>query len=160
MTITPVPGDPRAAYAKGLRALAGILEASPGIPLPYHGTDAEIAINAFLHSQDPRAEMAATVRAFSGVTWAKETRDGQGPDDSYFDMTGSLHGIRLRLTAFRDAVCERVVTGTREVTEKVKDPEALAAVPEVEITKTVDEVEWRCSPVLAPAVRPEGGEAA
>jgi hypothetical protein len=154
------PSNHRADYVKGLRALADILEASPEVPLPYTGSVSEIAINAFLHSKDPRAAIVATVRAFTGVAWDKETRDGKGSDDSYFDMLGSLHGLRLRLTSYRDAVCERVVTGTREVTETVKDPAKLAEVPEIEVTKTVEEVEWRCAPILKPVTVPEGPEAA
>ncbi len=56
----------------------------------------------------------------------------------------------MNLSAFRDDVCERIVTGTHQVTETGKDPEALAAVPEIEVTKTVEDVEWRCGSILAP----------
>jgi hypothetical protein len=46
-------------------------------------------------------------------------------------------------------VCERVVTGTRLETKEVPDPEALKAVPLVTVTETVEDVEWRCMPLLA-----------
>jgi heme-binding NEAT domain protein len=57
----------------------------------------------------------------------------------------------------REEICERIVTGTREVTVEVPDPEQLAAVPTVSVTKTVEDVEWICRPLLddattAPAV--------
>jgi hypothetical protein len=53
----------------------------------------------------------------------------------------------------RNEVCEKVVTGTREVTKEVPDPEALAAVPKVTVTETVEDVEWRCHPILDAAVQ-------
>jgi hypothetical protein len=43
------------------------------------------------------------------------------------------------------------VTGTREVTEQVPDPEALAAVPTTTVTRTEDVTEWVCRPLLADA---------
>jgi hypothetical protein len=64
-------------------------------------------------------------------------------------------GIALVAQASRDQVCERVVIDSRQVTEEVPDPEALAAatasVPLVKRTTTVEEVEWICSPLLAVA---------
>jgi hypothetical protein len=45
------------------------------------------------------------------------------------------------------------VVGTREVTEEVPDPEALAAVPKVTVTRTVEDVRWECRPLLAEAQR-------
>jgi hypothetical protein len=134
----------RASYIDGLRAFADILEDRPEVPLPYDGNDSEMAINHFLCAADPRAELAAAARAFP-CSWRKEARD------EYFDLHGELHGLKLRLTAFRDAVCERVVTGTREVTEEVSDPEALAAVPKVAVTKVIEDVSWICAPLMAPA---------
>ncbi len=60
----------------------------------------------------------------------------------------------------REEVCERVVTGTREVTESVPDPEAMKEVPIVEVTKTVEDVEWRCRPLLAAEREPAEASAA
>lgn len=147
----------RAGYIDGLRCLADILEDDDAVPLPYHGDGTAITISAFLNAPDPRAALAAAARAFRGMTWRKDVRESEYGD--YFDLEGELHGLKLVLTAYRDAVCERVVTGTREVTEMVKDPEALAAVPEVEVTRTVETVEWVCGSVLAPAAQ-EGPAAA
>lgn len=143
----------RAAYVKGLRALAGILEGNEAVPLPYHGAGTEIAINGFLGSDDPRSDLAAAIRAFPGVAWAKGVR-GDEQYGYYLDLTGQLHGLSLRLTAYRDDVCERVVTGTeeREVEEVVQPAEVR------KVTKTVDVVEWRCHPIMAG--RPEGPVAA
>jgi hypothetical protein len=137
----------RAGYIKGLRALADALEDNPAIPLPYQGTDADITI-MFLTGDDRRRGMADAARAIP-CDWAK-TPWGDGGSTAYLDLMGQLHGLRLALTAYRNDVCERVVTGTREVTKTVKDPEALAAVPEVEVTETVENVEWICGSLLAP----------
>jgi hypothetical protein len=164
--VTPItPGEAerqkRAAYIDGLRALADILESNPEVPLPWTGASeySEIAISDFLHVENPREALAAAARAFRGVKWDKGVRE-DATYGNYFDLTGRLHGLYVRLTANRDAVCERVVTGTREVTETVKDPEALAAVPEIEVTRVVEDVQWACGSVLAPAVTPESPAAA
>jgi hypothetical protein len=61
-----------------------------------------------------------------------------------------VHGLKVKVTTYRDAVCERVVTGTREVTREVRDPDALAAVPTTTVTETVEDVEWVCAPLTAP----------
>jgi hypothetical protein len=42
------------------------------------------------------------------------------------------------------------VTGTYEVTEEVPDPDA--DVPMVTVTRTVENVEWDCHPVLAAGI--------
>ena len=96
----------------------------------------------FLSGDDNKAGMAAAARALRGP-WVK-TGDG-----TYFDLSGRVAGLSVRLCAYRDQVCTKVVTGTREVTKMVKDPAALASVPEIEVTETVEDVEWQCSPLLA-----------
>ncbi|MEV4161437.1 hypothetical protein [Nonomuraea dietziae] len=134
----------RAEYVKGLRALADILEAHPEVPLPYDGSSPDygrITFSDFLHSKDPRADMAATRRAL-GVPVAKSARE------DYFDLHGNLHGLYFTLTAFRSDVCERVVVDRQEIDVEVPDPEALALVPKVKRTEVVEQVEWRCSPLL------------
>ncbi len=148
----PEQSDPRAEYVKGLRALADILEAHPEVPLPYQGSSPQYARLTFhfLNADDPRGEMAAARRAL-GVPLDKDARD-----DAYFDLKGSLHGLHFTMTAFRAAVCERVVTGTREVEIDEPDPQALAAVPKVKRTVTVEDVEWQCHPILADAERSGG----
>ena len=140
----------RAAHIKGLRALADKLEAHPEVPLPFDGRLNAVAFH-FLAGDDPAAALAAAARALGG-RWKKTTRDyGEMGGGAYLDLTGTLHGLKIMLTAARDAVCERVVTGSREVTERVPDPALLAAVPVIEVTKTVDTVSWVCSPVMAAA---------
>lgn len=150
----------RAGYIKGLRELADALEGNDSLPLPYTGTGTEICFY-FLSGSDPRAELAAAVRVL-GCTWTKRVTDETSEYPSYLDLDGSLHGLRIKLTALRDAVCERVVTGTREVTDEVPDPEALAKVPVIKVPRIVEEVRWRCGPILAglDEADPELGDAA
>lgn len=137
------PTDTRSSYTAGLRALADLLDAHPQVPLPHYGTSGAPMAIFFLSGEDPKAALVAATRAFPGPKQ-------KGVWDTYYDVQGSLHGLHYKLTAFRDAVCERIVTGTREVVEEVPDPEALAAVPKVTVTTTVEDVEWKCSPLLAP----------
>lgn len=140
----------RAAYIGGLRDLAGKLEAHPEIPLPSAGRLDPVTLH-FLAGDDPRAMMAAAARALGG-SWAKNTRDYTGTGGgAYFDLDTTLRGLKIRLTAYRADVCERVVTGTRQITETVPDPVLLDAVPLIEVTRTVEDARWVCIPVMASA---------
>lgn len=57
--------------------------------------------------------------------------------------------MSVNIITDREAVCRRVVTGTREVTKTVPAPGA----DTVEVTETVEDVEWVCDePLLAGAV--------
>ena len=134
-----------AALAAGLRQLAGLIENLTDETLldDYAYNLGEIIMP--IHGKE---ELAAHIRAAlaAGATVTK-----------YF---GTNHaGARLHFGPVviqpydnREAVCERVVTGTREVTKEVPDPEALASVPKVTVTETVEDVEWRCHPILDEAV--------
>ena len=135
----------RERYIDGMRILLSVLELHPEIPLPAYGRLLPVTMT-FFSGGDERERMAAAARAFP-CAWKKKTTDGDGR--SYFDLEGQLAGLSVQLTAFRDTVCRRVVTGTREVTETVKDPAKLAEVPEVEVTRVIEEVAWECGPLLA-----------
>ena len=142
--------DPRAAYIAGMRALMDILEANPGLPLPYQGSQIPMTFH-YLGGEDARRDMATAARTIP-CSWAKHAREY---DDSpaYLDLTGELHGVKIELTAYRDDVCERVVIGTedREV-EEVVQPAVTTTV-----TKSVEKVEWRCGPIMS--ALDEGGAA-
>lgn len=142
--------DDRARYIDGLRVFAAALEKHPEIPLPNDGMTLPLIIT-FFADDDPRAAMAAAARALP-CAWRKKVSGNGTAASSYFDLEGDLAGLKLLLTAYRDDICERVVTGTREVTETVKDPGKLAAVPEITVTRTEETVEWRCGSVLAGAI--------
>jgi len=139
----------RERYINGLRALASVMEEHPEVPLPYDGYDKPVVFY-FLSGADPRAEVAAAARAFP-CSWRKSVRDdGDGP--GVFHLTGELDALKVELTAYRNDVCTRIVTGTREITETVKDPAALAEVPEIEVTRVVEDVTWDCGSLLAPRI--------
>jgi hypothetical protein len=148
-----VPADSeaarRAAHIAGLRRLATTLEAHPGLPLPWEGSHAPLTFH-FL-SGDARANLAAAARALPCASWAKGTREYGELGGSYFDLHGEVLGLKVMLIADRETVCERVVTGKREVTEMLPDPDLIAAIPLVPVTREEDIVEWTCGSVLAPA---------
>lgn len=146
----------RTEYIMGLRMLADVLEGHPEVRLPVYGRSGARIHFYFDGTPDGITAMAAARRAFP-CTWEKHFTGGENTD--WFDLRGELAGLEIELYTPRDAVCERVVTGTREVTEIVKDPEVLAKVPEIEVTKVIEEVEWRCHPVLATGPAPVTGDA-
>jgi hypothetical protein len=136
----------RAAYIAGMRKLMDILEADPGLPLPTEGT--RLPLGWGLWDDGARDQMAALARAIP-CRWEKSAREGYDGGPAYFDLTGSLDGVTLAVTAHRDAVCTRVVVGTedREVQETVTPAVTRTVIKPAEV------VEWQCGPLLA---GPEG----
>lgn len=142
---------PQQALTRNLTALAELLQATPDLPhLPYVTTstlDGSVSAQWYvdLHASGwiaQKADAAAIVRALGGHWDKREGHDGK------FEYRQNRDGIRLLVQVERAAVCERVVTGTTTVTRTVPDPDALAAVPTVEVTEDVEQVEWRCQPLL------------
>lgn len=133
--------DKRAAYVKGLRALADILEAHPELELPYSGSK-DSPLSFIPYGSANRTQAGLFARLIPG-TVAKQ------PRGEAVDLIGSVHGLHVCLIATRDEVCERIVVGTREVEIEEPDPVALAKVPTVKRTEVVEDVEWRCGSILA-----------
>lgn len=133
----------RAAYISGARKFLDILEAHEEIPVPYFGHSPLYcrATIHFLFGDGSKARMAAAARAFPGPLEKGVTAG------TYFDLRGNIDGFYYELTAYRDEVCERVVTGVETVTRRIPDPSV--TVPTVEVTDEVETVEWRCGPILA-----------
>lgn len=129
----------RDGYIAGLRTLADLLDQNPDLPLPYNGSSS--ALLWIIGGSDQRATLSAVARAIPGV----KTKGVRG---DYFDVCGQIEGLRVQVIADRDQVCERVVVGTETVTREVPDPD----VPMVTVTEIVEQVEWRCRPLLSPAV--------
>lgn len=137
----PLSTEPgRADYIAGLRALATTLEHHPDLELPYDGRSS--SINVMVHG-DQRERVAAWARVLPGAKNKRASTNG-----AYFYLEGRMAGLQIAVIADRGEVCERVVVGTREVTEEVPDPEAVAALPKRTQTRVEEVVEWRCHPVL------------
>lgn len=139
-------------YIAGLRDLATMLEENPEFKLPYEGNVGPVTV--FLMSyevDDPKAAMAAHTRTLRHYTKEAVEKDASS---SYFNVNarlGGADGLVVQLTTQRAAVCERVVTGTEVKKKKVKDPELVEKIPEVEVELEEEVVEWRCAPLLADA---------
>lgn len=132
-----------------IHQLADWLEAHPEVPLPYElgGASGTGNLLIFTHDlDDPKAVIADVARALPGKVTKDTYGEGSG---AQLKLVGSVGHINIEAIANRDLVCERVVTGIREVTEDVPDPEKLAEVPTISVTTTVEDIEWRCAPVLA-----------
>lgn len=132
----------RSEYISGLRKLADLLETQPDLPLPFDGgaeNNASTRITFYLLG-DPRDVFVQAARALPGPL------DKEVSGDTY-RVVAHLDGLHVQVVAYREDVCERVVTGTREVTKTVPDP--MVTVPVVEVTETVEDVRWVCSPLLA-----------
>jgi hypothetical protein len=132
--------DRRNSYTQGLRQLADILDNNPELPLPYHGSGAHL-----LWIQNYGKDVLATARLFTRLVPGTITKAPRGGD---LDLNGNIAGLRVSMITARDAVCERIVTGTHEVD--------VAAKPAVKATKAttvvVEDVEWVCGSLLSDGV--------
>jgi len=136
--------DTRTNYTAGLRALADLLDNNPDLPLPYHGNDTHLL---WVQDNGDNDETRDTARLFARLipgTISKKARD------TYLDLDGHIAGLKVSLITSRAAVCERVVTGTHEVTTPARPALNLPAEPEH--TETIEDVEWVCGPLLADSV--------
>lgn len=140
--------DNRQAFTDGLHQIADFLTEHPEVPLPYlqssvAGTPTP-TLYIYLVSGDQREDLATITRALGSVEKIVSEQTRQ------FYVRRQFAGIALVASADRDEVCERRVTGTREVTREVLDPERLAAVPKVSVTEVIEDVEWVCTSLLKP----------
>lgn len=132
-----------AKMAAGLEALARMLRDNPHLAPVFEYSLGQIS-EPITHEDDPKALMGTIARA-AARAGAKVNKDYSDP---WMHLRLNFGPIQLTAFAGREQVCERVVTGVETVTKTVKDPAALAAVPEVEVTEEVEIVEWVCSPLL------------
>jgi hypothetical protein len=140
---TDYPTD-RAAIAAGYRHLADLIE-SEQAPIPVNPE-----VSLFLsHGRTPVDEQPAAardlMRALGGGRYEKAVTASGGS----LILRGMCGGLPIDVWVTRDAVCERVVVGTDEVTETV--PVGEDTRPVETVTRTVERVEWRCAPLLAAA---------
>lgn len=126
----------------GALELIAWLEAHPEVPMPYHLSPSGYVLIMTHTVADPKATLADIARAIPG----KIQKTTYGDE---FEISGRVGGIEVKATAVRNEVCERVVTGIHKVTKQVPDPDALAALPKITVTTTVEDVEWVCGPLLA-----------
>lgn len=134
--------DRRATLINGLREFADWLDTHPDARLPDDNDSWRVRDPQF-----SREGLVERVRVLGGK-WEKEA------DDSiHFRLLQRFGPIAYQVYAGREDVCERVVTGIREVTVDEPDPDAVAALPKITRTETVEEVEWRCPDSLLGAAR-------
>lgn len=130
--------------AQALRAAADFIAQHADLPLPYVTTyrDGQISmayyltINGFGGPEKQRSAAQAIIRAVGG-RWDKNPND-----HDEMNFRAERGALQFHVQIAREAVCERIVTGTETVT-----------IPAVEAqparTEVVETVEWRCLPLLA-----------
>jgi hypothetical protein len=146
MTSTTIDAKTVEILGRRLRAMQTVVEF-----LDEHGVDlpAQPHITSYSHSgrsdvcwylqgSEEQKAVAAQVLRIVGGKWAKS----EGSDVLYFRQARG--DVEFTVAVDREAVCERVVKGTREVTI----PAVKAQPARVQI---VEDVEWVCGSVLAEA---------
>lgn len=125
--------DERAEWVAGARALIDFVESTPELPLPTLG------VSIYVWDADPLAPLAALARTLGHVD--------KDVDELWFKLVRSFGPHRLRVLAYRDLVCQRVVTGTKAVTTQVP-PEGVEMLT---VTEEVETFEWVCPPSILAA---------
>jgi hypothetical protein len=129
-----------AQQAAGLRALADMIERNPeSAPLArtYLGN-----LNAFYAWT--KSDMQTLVRAAkaAGADVSKDAREG------IFTARFTWGPITAKVLGDQELVCEKRVE-TKTIVEEVPDPEAVAQLPKVLVTRTEEVVTWECKPWMA-----------
>lgn len=123
--MTRQPMDRREAYVAGLRALADLIEANPILPLPIES----IGHSFYLRGDEARPALAVLEAA--GLA-GREVKVDHEKADYGFELSGRLHGIKLRAIAAAAEVC--TATGTTVITtyayEPTQTPARQAAAPD------------------------------
>lgn len=137
------------AEVNALRELCAVIERNPWMPQPTFETlsatsqRAEIKVHLWMPLRgaegDTDAErmkdsIRAVRRAFGIQTWTKNV-PGDYFSDSYHEVTTEWNGVRVRIITDRSSICE-VSFREEEYTEEVPDPEQVAEIPLVTVTKT------------------------
>jgi hypothetical protein len=125
--------------AAGLRALADMVEQNPELAA-FATLDHLYAFHVG-NAEDQAAFARAALRH-----GAKVTKDVW---ESQHNLLLAWGPVTACVLARRGDVCERVPTGVEKVTKTIKDPDAVAALPDVEIVEEVETFEWKCRPLLA-----------
>lgn len=129
-----VEAETREEFIANLRAYTAWLEANPDADLP--------AVYSCNHESTAKG-MAKRAQQFGGK-WAK------CGDETWFELARNFGpSIKHGIFALRESVCERIVVGTEEREVCGPDPAAVAALPQVARTETIEKVEWRCPTLLA-----------
>ena len=128
--------EARADFVKGLRDLADFIEQT-GVVTPYATESYPKAINAMVDGKEDLAE-------FARVAGYVE-KDYSG---SFATLRKQFGPISYEVFTHRNNVCERVQVGTETITEEVPDPEKIAEVPTVTVTREQPVYEWRCDEPL------------
>lgn len=146
METTASMQDRASVLAAAVRRLADVIESAPTIVSVFEGgLDPLQGFVGYAHEDGKEAALAefARVARRNGATVTK------AGDDKWFEMVADFGALRFKAFTNREEVCERVVTGVETVTKSVPDPAVVAAAPLVEVTETVETVEWVCRPLLA-----------
>lgn len=117
----------RAAYIRGLRNLADVLEQNDDLQLPYQGRVASMTFH-YLSSPDPIAGMIAAMGAIP-CGFTSEIVVPEDPARAYLDLDGELHGVKIKLTAFRKDTCTQDEDGEWRIPDAItsRAPEAEAS---------------------------------
>lgn len=124
--------------AQGLHEFADFIEANPDF-LDVFGYHTSELIRYVTPDEFP-----AAVEALGG----HRTKDARG---EFFGVVRTFGVLDVRICTDRDAVCEQVQTGTRQVERKVVLPSIQEQIDRLQAEYTVTEVvdepvyEWRCS---------------
>lgn len=135
MTTEARNSDLAANLVSGLRDLANFIAANPDLAEGFRYDLTDSGINVHLSHDEDKAAAQATYAKAAARYGATVTKD---VNDQFHNVTLTFAGgLKADVLAYRNEVCERVVTGTETVTKSVPDPKALAAVPDVEPVRAV-----------------------
>lgn len=147
-------------FAADLGRYIAYLRDNPDIAGAINSTIPEVRSYACLPPE--KHDVKAVIADFSRRARRAGAEMRKDVNDAYAGAVLTFGDVVLRVYSTREQVCERVVVGTREVEVEEPDPQeverAIAALPKTRRVETVEDVEWRCTPLLAPDDEAEADE--
>lgn len=142
--------DEQREYVDGLHALADFLAAHPDLIGQYTtGVTVYRWVGALGDDDDDDDDVPAVMARL-----AREIgRAAKNVAGDYFNLNREFGPHTLQITASREQVCERVVTGTETVEVTGPDPDVVAKLPQVTRVEVRDVVEYLCPDSILKAAR-------
>jgi hypothetical protein len=94
-----------AAFVRGLRKIAALYEKHPTLPLPCIGQ-----LDAFVETKE---ELADAAKVLASLKVKKVL------SDTFFSVESEIENFTLKISVYRNQVCEKRQVGTREVRRQV-----------------------------------------
>ena len=131
-------------FVQGLRDAADFFESHLALGVPYEET---LTFHYYGQVAGTSVDSIGGLNLFARIIGGHLDKSG---DDTFYRLTADRGAFKVTVTACRNAVCERVVVGT-----KIEPAHVIPAQPETQVPERIVEVyEYHCPTLTKPLGKP------